>query len=77
MQNIIAEQSNFLKRKMWIVGLFVCLIDMLQKVRAMVLNATFNNISVILWVSVSLVEEIAVPEKKTLTCRKSLTNFIT
>jgi hypothetical protein len=27
----------------------------------MVLNATFNNISVVLWQSVSLVEEIGVP----------------
>ena len=35
-------------------------------------NATFNNISVILWQSVLLVEETVVP----LTCRKSLTNFI-
>jgi hypothetical protein len=29
----------------------------------MVFNATFNNISVILWRSVLLVEETAVPEK--------------
>ena len=35
-------------------------------------NATFNNISVISWQSVLLVEETVVP----LTCRKSLTNFI-
>ena len=31
----------------------------------MVFNATFNNISVISWWSVSLVEETGVPEKKT------------
>ena len=31
----------------------------------MVLNATFNNISVILWWSVLLVEETRVPEKTT------------
>jgi hypothetical protein len=43
-----------------------------------VFNATFNDISVISWRSVLLVEETKVPrEKKTLTCRKSLTNFIT
>ena len=36
----------------------------------MVFNATFNNISVIMWRSVLLVE-------KTMTCHKSLTNFIT
>ena len=36
----------------------------------MVFNATFNNISVILWQSVLVVE-------KPPTCRKSLTNFIT
>ena len=32
-------------------------------VRCVVLNATFNNISVILWRSVLLVEETGVPEK--------------
>ena len=37
----------------------------------MVLNATFNNISVISWQSVLLVEESGVPGEK------SLTNFIT
>ena len=40
-------------------------------------NATFNNISVILCRSVLLVEETGVPGEKPLTCRKSLTNFIT
>jgi hypothetical protein len=41
--------------------------------------ATFNNISVILWQSVLLVEETDVPRKKhtDLLTRKSLTNFIT
>jgi hypothetical protein len=38
----------------------------------MVFNATFNNISVILWLLVLLVEEARVPEES-----KSLTNFIT
>ena len=33
------------------------------RVRVMVFNATFNNISVISWRSVSLVEETGVPEK--------------
>ena len=46
-------------------------------VKAMVLNATFNNISVISWWSVLLVEETGVPGEKPSTCRKSLTNFIT
>ena len=45
--------------------------------RIMVFNATFNNISVISWRSVLLVEETGIPGKKPLTCRKSLTNFIT
>jgi len=40
----------------WVFCLFVCL---------MVFNATFNNISVILWRSVLLVEETGVPEKTT------------
>jgi hypothetical protein len=39
----------------------------------MVINATFNNISVILWRSVLLVEE----NGEQPTCRKSLENFIT
>ena len=46
--------------------MFVCL---------MVINATFNNISVISWWSVLLVEETGVPGKKPPTCRKSLTNL--
>jgi hypothetical protein len=41
--------------------------------RVMVLNATFNNISVISWRSVLLVEETGENQ----TCRMSLTNFIT
>jgi hypothetical protein len=48
-------------------GLLVCL---------MVFNTTFNNISVISWWSVLLVEEISV-QRKPPTCCKSLTNFIT
>jgi len=43
-----------------------------------VFYATFNNISVISWRSVLLLEETAVAgENKPQTCRKSLTNFIT
>jgi hypothetical protein len=42
--------------------------------RFMVFNVTFNNISVISWRSVLLVEETAGKLQK---CRKSLTNFIT
>jgi hypothetical protein len=41
------------KLKQWLV---VC-------VRVIVFNATFNNISVILWQSVLLVEETGVPEE--------------
>jgi hypothetical protein len=41
-----------------------------------VFNATFNNISVISWRSVLLVEETGVPWEKP-PCRKSLTNLIT
>jgi hypothetical protein len=43
----------------------------------MVFNATFNNISVISWQSVLLMEENGVPGKKPQTCHKSLINFIT
>jgi len=40
------------------------------------LNATFNNISVISWLSVLLVDETRVPGENHRCC-KSLTNFIT
>jgi hypothetical protein len=43
-------------------------------VRVMEFNATFNNITVISWRSVLLVEETG---GKKPTCRKSPTNFIT
>ena len=44
-----------------------------------VFKVTFNNISVISWWSVLLMEETGVPgeRRKPPTCRKSLTNFIT
>ena len=38
---------------------------LLQWVRVMAFNATYNNISVISWRSVLLVEETGVPEKNT------------
>jgi hypothetical protein len=44
---------------------------------AVVFTNTFNNISVISWQSVLLVEETRVPGEKPPTCSKSLTNFIT
>jgi hypothetical protein len=53
------------------------LVPLLQYVCLMVYNATFNNISVVSWWSVLLGEETRGPRKKPLTCRKSLTNFIT
>ena len=37
-------------------------------VRVMVFNATFNNISVISWLSVLLVEETGVPGENSPTC---------
>ena len=56
--------------------LFLRLLKIDFWVGLMMLNATFNNISVILWQSVLLVEETGVPGENT-TSRKSLTNFIT
>ena len=47
------------------------------EVMVMVFNGTFKNISVISWLPVLLVEETGIPEKKTPTCHKSLTQFIT
>ena len=49
--------------------------DFRVSVRVMVLNATFNKISIIWRGSVVLMEETGVPEEPT--CRKSLTNLIT
>ena len=51
------------------VCLFFCFVYL------MVFNATFNNISVISWRSVLLVEETGGPRRKPPTCRKSLTNL--
>ena len=45
-------------------------------VRVIVFNATFNNISVISWQSVLLVEETRVPGITPPICRKSLSHFI-
>jgi hypothetical protein len=42
----------------------------------MVLNTIFNNISVISWWPVVLVEETRGPKEKPPTCRKSLTNLL-
>jgi len=53
-----------------------CLDIILMRVRVMVLNATFNNDSVISWQSNLLVKETEYTEKPP-TCHKSLTNFIT
>jgi hypothetical protein len=47
------------------------------RVCLMVFNTIFNNISVISWRSVLLVEETGGPVEKPPTYRKSLTNFIT
>ena len=53
-------------------------VRLLFRVRVMsVFNATFNNISVISWWSVLLVEETGVFGQKPPICRRSLTNFIT
>ena len=46
---------------MWTIGLFI-------GVTAMVFNATFNNISVILWRPVLSVEKTGVPVEKPPTC---------
>jgi hypothetical protein len=43
----------------------------------MVFDATFNDISVISWRPVLLVEETGVPGEKPPTCRKSLVGFTT
>ena len=43
----------------------------------MVFKAILNNILVILWRSVVLVEKTSEPEENPPTCHKSLTNFIT
>ena len=53
----------------WKRGIVTC------EIMVMVFNVTFNNISVIWWRSVSLVEETRVPGRKSPTCHKSLTTL--
>jgi hypothetical protein len=65
----VQDQSKMIY--MWSVILHVF------PVRVIVFNATLNNISVISWRSVLLVKETGVPGENHMTCRKSLTNFIT
>jgi energy-converting hydrogenase Eha subunit E len=59
---------------LWFGISILCLFNMNSFVCLMVFNATFNNISVISWRSVLLVEETGVPGESH---RKSLTNFMT
>ena len=51
--------------------------SIISRVRVVVFNASFHNISFILWQSVLLVEEARVPRENHRPCLKSLTNFIT
>jgi hypothetical protein len=48
-----------------------------EMIKVKVFHTTFNNISVISWRSVLLVEETGSTLRKQQTCRKSLTNLIT
>ena len=59
----------------------ICMFDLRVRVPVvfvclMVLNSTLNNISIISWRSVLLVEETTWPRRKSPTCHKSPTNFI-
>jgi len=58
-------------KKKWIWSAFC-----LEMVWFIVFNATFNNISVISWGLVLLVEETELLGEKPPICHKSLTNFI-
>jgi hypothetical protein len=49
---------------------YITNIHMEQSIRIMIFNATFNNVLVISWRSVLLVEEIGVPGEKPQTFRK-------
>jgi len=70
-------KKNLSKHQTWSTVKLVYAVYFEKKMfRFMVFNATFNNISVISWQSVLLMEEIGV-QRKPHTCRKSLTNFIT
>ena len=62
-------QKNRLK---WVISLYIWFMG----VWVMVFNATFNNISVILWLSF-IGGGNQSTQRNLLTCRKSLTNFIT
>ena len=55
-------------KKIWFVCFFICIFSpywsfVNKRVRIMVLNTTFNNIPVISWQSVLLMEETGVPRK--------------
>ena len=72
--------SYFCAHTAWLRWQYVfcpCLVCVRGGGKDMVCNATFNNISVISWQSVLLVEETRSTLRKPRTCRKSLTNFIT
>jgi hypothetical protein len=52
-------------------------IEIWVMVRVIVFNTNINNISIISWQSVLLVDETGVARRKPPTCHKSLINFIT
>jgi len=69
MKNVFSRESQ------WKQNVISC--AMVKRVRVMVFNATFNNISAISWWPVLLVEEEGVPGKNQQPATMSLTNFIT
>jgi len=60
--NILPDEFDVMRAKLDIcVFHFVLFYERLKRLRVMVFNATSNNISVISWSSVLLVEETGVP----------------
>ena len=55
----LGVQIHIFQMQYWVLWIFI------KKPRVMVFNATFKNISVVLWRSVLLMEEIRVPGKTT------------
>jgi hypothetical protein len=75
-KNIVFQLVNLIKITRIIENfILINYISTVPQLRVKVLNATFNNISDILWRSNLLVEETGVPGPQIY--RKSLTNFIT
>ena len=74
---IVCQCKIFVSNIRWsFISSFILALLQWVRLRVMMFNLTFNNISVISSQSVLLVEETRVPVGKPQTCYKALTNFV-